>query len=280
MQDRAFIPHIQIRAASVILYDLPEPPFEHRRNVCRYKYTGIVTKSTAKRIARTCDILLQISPPKTVWNPITQSPCTFRLTFLTLTISKTEAVSAKEGYKLGLSPFLDWLRKKGATEYIWKAELQKRGQLHYHITTNQFLRFDEIKHKWNDLQRSAGWSEDYWKREGHWHPNSTDIHAVRNVKRLDLYLAKYMAKGDPTKSIDGKVWGCSRHLMGKRYYSSVMEYDNADSIEAARKAKRAELTRLEHCTIVATDTPLQILTATQKEQYTNWQKTRETRRQV
>jgi hypothetical protein len=270
--ERVFIPHLQVRTASVVVYDLPEPPYEHRRVICQNKYTGQVSKSTAKRIARTCDILLQLSPPKTVWNPITQKQCTFRLTFLTLTVSAAEAISAKEGYKMGLAPFLDWLRKKGSTEYIWKAELQKRGQLHYHITTNQFIRYDDIKNKWNALQRIAGWTEGFYKREGHYHPNSTDIHAVRNVKRLDLYLAKYMAKGDPSKSIEGKVWGCSRSLMGKRYYSTVMEYDNAESIEGQQKKRRATITKLEHCTIISTASPVEILTETQKRQYDDWKK--------
>lgn len=270
MRDRVFIPHLQIRPHALILYGIPDPPFQHKRTTNAPKYTGVVTASASKRIKRAVDILLQMSPVKKVWNPITQAECSFRLTFVTLTISKNEVVMGREGYKEGLGKFLDWLRKKGTDLYIWKAEFQKRGQLHYHITTNIFIRHDELRNKWNSLQRAAGWLNDFREKKGHWNPNSTDIHAVRKIKRLDLYLAKYMAKGDPSKAIEGKVWGCSQRLMGKRYFSSVLEQENIRNMDLMQEKKRGRVLKLEHCTIFDTATPNQVFTVKQKSDFANW----------
>jgi hypothetical protein len=270
MLERTWLPHLQVRTGSLLFYSIPDVPFYHPPPAGGKRYTGTVTPSTAKRIRRTVDILLQKSPKKIVYNPITLKTQELRLSFITLTISDRELINHREAYEKGLSPFLLWLRRKGIKDYIWKAELQDRGQIHYHITTNQFLRYDQIKDEWNRLQRKAGWLEGFKARQGHYHPNSTDIHAVGKIDRLDLYLAKYLSKGNKGATINGKVWGCSKSLEGAKYFTVMADWAEIERLEAAAAAGNIEKRQLERCNIYQVKEPEKWLSPTKRAAYNAW----------
>lgn len=149
-------------------------------------------------------------------------------------------------------PMLQWFRDKGIKHYIWKAELQQRGQVHYHITTNRFILWTDIKDHWNKLQRKAGYLKNYVQKEGHYHPNSIDVHAVSSIKDIGSYLTKYIAKNvsknDPTKSIPGKVWDCSNSLKSK-FYSTEATHEVQENISKLRAIGIDEI-KTEHCLIL------------------------------
>ena len=94
-----------------------------------------------------------------------------------------------------LEPFLRWMRQvHNTTLYIWKAERQKRGAIHYHITSNKFIHYQELRNKWNWLLSKHGLNESYVKEHQHNNANSTDVHSVKNIKNLAPYLIKYFTK--------------------------------------------------------------------------------------
>lgn len=272
MDEITWIPALQVRCHSLLLYYYPDRPLTHKRKLPTATYTGKMSASTAKRVRRTVDILLQKSPRQTVFNPISKRMNDFRLTFLTLTISATELIPHRDAYKKGLGPFLDWLRRRGVKSYIWKAELQARGQIHYHITTNQFIRYDHIRDEWNRLQEKAGWLEGFKKKFGHSKANSTDIHAVQKIDRLDLYLAKYIAKTDEKGKIDGKVWGCSSNLQGARYFTVDFDDEEYRKLEKGLNEGSVKMVKMERCTIFDTDRPDDYLTGCHTINYRIWKK--------
>jgi hypothetical protein len=148
--------------------------------------------------------------------------------------------------------------------YIWKAELQQNGQIHYHITTNIFIRFDLIRKRWNYLQQKAGLLDSYYEKHGHYNPNSTDVHKVYNDDNIEAYLEKYISKQqevNPTLkanllnnnsitneqcignmlscssvnctddlSINGKIWDCSQDLKSTKLFTVEMLPANESNI--------------------------------------------------
>jgi hypothetical protein len=160
--------------------------------------------------------------------------------------------------------------------YIWKAELQKRGQLHYHITTDRFVGYEEIRAKWNELQYKAGYLESFHRKFGHYNPNGTDVHAVyKETKDIVGYLKKkimseykkrdYQAKKEQRnenkaiiseytkdlqnkKTIGGKVWDCSLNLKQSKIAISVDRLTEA-RIDQAVKQGKVWANNTEHCTI-------------------------------
>lgn len=222
---------LQVRTDGLLAYAKYIGPLSFRRknligiDIRHKTYTGQVTTGVRKNIGRAVDVLLQLSPERLLFNKINQSYYTYRIGFITLTVSDPVNRCNSEVIKKCLRPFLKWLNRKGAKTYIWKAELQQRGQIHYHVTINEFIHWQDIRNKWNSLQRKAGYLDEYAKREGHFNANSTDVHSVRKIKDIKAYLTKYLqkeiSKNQKAKMIKGRVWDCSMNLKGGYYAAEL-----------------------------------------------------------
>lgn len=267
-----FIPHVQVRNNGILVYERPAVPNPRQYNTTGLKntYSGKVSTGAQKRIRKAIDILLQTTPQRTIWNPVSEVFHPFRLSFITLTISEQKKnLTAREGYNLLLKDWLRWANRKGVKSFIWKAELQERGQLHYHVTTNQFLHYMDIQKEWNKLQKSNSLLDGYAKKYGHFNPNSTDVHSVKNIKNFEAYLSKYLAKCDQNeKATDGKIWDCSSDLKRDRF-SEVMDYETNDLLRAALHGGFEKVT-MEHCQIIKTPNPEKLLSPTILQQYQKW----------
>ncbi len=262
------IPVIQIRGSSLLLYDEPvrlysnAPSAKRRQNMkeqAKKAYSGGMSMGSRKRLAKAITIMTQAIKPRWIFNPVSQLRDYHNFSFVTLTVASQKNITARFAYDNLLGPFLDWLTKTIgnknplAKTYIWKAELQKRGQIHYHITTPAFIHWRAIRTKWNELQHKAGLLDQYALKHGHFDPNGTDIHKTTHIRKMDRYLIKELAKsvnanklyarrvvdslikageipadkkdlflqeyeGEEMK-IMGKVWGCSEDLAGAPYYT-------------------------------------------------------------
>lgn len=294
MESRVYIPQVQVRNGSLLSFEIPEPPYNHKRHELKqYKtYTGIVTEHTAKRISASVDVFLQKSRKRylNVSSDVWPSAVPFRLSFMTLTISQSKPVDAVDGHK-ALKVFLDHFRAKPAKKaiseqlksYIWKAELQERGQLHYHITSNTFMHFAEVNRVWNGIQFRRGWLDEYRSEHGHTNAPSTDIKAVYKSKNIGAELTKYLAKtGKKDVSdygfactifephINGKVWDCSNDLKVKRY-SDELDTFTRTRIEMGIQSGDIQHIRLPRCSVFKTERPVACLSVKTLKEYRKWQ---------
>lgn len=244
------IPMVQVRYTSAICYDYwtgarkaPELHLEHMEKARSKAYSGTMTSTAEKGIRKAVDLMLQANPTKIIYNTVSKTYHPFKIGFWTLTVSDKTIRPHSEVMKKCLTPFLQWMRYRKMM-YIWKAELQERGQIHYHLTVNRFCEYGEIQKEWNKLQKKAGYLDYYVKQYKHYNPNSIDVHAVHNLKDIEAYLVKYIAKNDKHgRKIEGKVWGCSTTLEGQRFSTEIDNYI-ADSIRASDKKET------DYCTIV------------------------------
>jgi hypothetical protein len=216
-------------------------------------YSGVMTKGAKKRLTKAVSLMVQSSKQRYIYNPVTQRRQLFKMSFVTLTVSSTsKMITAKEAHKELLEPFLLYLRRRHQVRnYVWKAELQKRGQIHYHITLDQFVLYTDIRDKWNELQDKAGYLEDYKALNTGRQANSTDVHAIKKVKNIEAYMVKYMSKtnSDDTGT-EGKVWDCSVTLKRSKYYSTALTYQMERSILYAEQAGLAEVIHFDHFSMV------------------------------
>lgn len=293
MEERVYVPYIQVRENALVVFEQPEPPYSHRRHdLTRIKtYQGTVTDSAAKRIKRTVDVFLQRSPERWIFNTVTKKRQKFRLNFITLTIPHPVPLSARETHK-ALKIFIQHFKATPAkkaiseqlTSYLWKCELQARGQIHYHITTNRFLHLAEINRVWNGIMFRRGWLDDFKARHGHTAANSTDVHAVYKVRDIQAYLSKYLAKDgrrDVSEygfavpifepKIDGKIWDASQDLKIPRF-ADEMDCTTRDRIQNAIDCGQVRKLDFEQCTVFATDRPTDLLSISSLKQYIQWKK--------
>jgi len=247
------VPYLQIRQGSLICYAQVEGGGRKKKNdfaLTPKAYSGGMTEGARKRLRKCVDILRQISPEHIIFNTVTNDYQPFSLNFITLTIAHAKPLPADWCHKNLLEPFLRKMRSKwDLREYIWKVELQERGQIHYHLTTNTFIPWTAIRDTWNNLMRSNRLLDDFLLRNKHSDPNSIDVHSVYKVKNLGAYLCKYLCKDIGETKINAKLWDASKNLKAAEYFTitpGAREMINIDQLTRKTALMKKEK---EHCTI-------------------------------
>lgn len=242
---------MQLRDKAVLVYDEVQTDGAkglqlfrsmNMREQRKETYTGRLTPGAKKRLAKAVTLMVQGTRRRWIFNPVSGRHHVHHLSFMTLTISDpTRLLDGKTAHKWLLAPFLAWLRKtKEVNTYIWKAELQKNGQIHYHVTLPNFIHYKDVRDKWNDLQRKAGLLDRYFAEHGHYDANSTDMHKVYKVRDMAAYMVKELTKSiQNAASLGGKVWDCSANLSEAKYYTSYMKQSHHDFLELAVEEKLA-----------------------------------------
>ena len=154
-----------------------------------------ITGFTWKSMKKFCDLLVSFDHDRTVekWGGCN---------WITLTFDGTE--TGAERAKAHLDNVLNHVipRMQGVrAPRIWKAELQKRGTIHFHLLVyGPEVCQDDLAKKWH---RITGSTQDAHLEHG------VDVAPVPDHKRLRCYLAKYLTKevGCAKKWDLGRVWG-------------------------------------------------------------------------
>lgn len=90
----------------------------------------------------------------------------YKSSMITLTLPKKVEIEPAEITKVSLNNFITLLRKvSGMNNYVWKLELQKNGNVHYHIITDVEIDFFYIKKIWNNSLNLLGIIDDYSREQ-------------------------------------------------------------------------------------------------------------------
>lgn len=177
----------------------------------------------------------------------------FRLSFVTLTLPGKQMHTHSEIVSRCLNQFLIRLRAKyGISNYVWKAELQENGNIHFHLILDRYINWKPLRYIWNQCINLLGYVSRYretmekldfdeycywryqtgnpraaavkkaWKygKETNWQsPNTTDVHSVKKVKDLVAYVSKYLSK-DIAKKKTGPIADSIEELTGRLWYCS------------------------------------------------------------
>ena len=235
--------NLNIYPTSFVAY----PVFQHqysKRNNTSFKvqsssssaqsYLGNITTKNKIKIIRAVNLLYDISSTQHYINPTTKKKNSFKLNFITLTLSSAQLLV---GDKLIKKECFEWWlgvarRKFNLKSYVWKLERQKNGNLHYHITTNCYIDNKKLRDSWNLAQNRIGFIDLFEQRYNHRNPNSTDIKSVKSTKNLAVYIAKYLSKElDSKDRISGKLWDCSEDLKSVSVCSALLDFNNDLSLQ-------------------------------------------------
>lgn len=256
------------------------------RNLANNKHNNVVSNKAERRIRQAVDWLVHLSPEKKVVNPYNKKEFTMKINFITLTLPSKQIHSDNEIKKECLNQFLTECRKKyNMIHYIWRAETQRNGNIHFHITSNTFIPALELRHVWNRIVNKLGYvdrfakaREDYYKdgfkfnkslekmytysqqrelyergkREYWQNPNSTDVHKVEKIRDIAAYLSKYITKQNEGREIEGKLWGLSQSL--SRAKSVSIEIDNSigEELTEVTSDKKVKQVIQDHVRIIYT----------------------------
>ena len=206
-----------------------EPVFQHLLESNRTA-NGNISKIAKRKINKAVDYLLLLTSEKKVQNRMTGRMFRFKVAFVTLTLPSAQVHDDNEIKSKCLNQFLIEIKKSYKVRlYIWRAEKQKNGNLHFHILVDRFIPHQELRDRWNRIINKLGYIDRYRQEQLKWHsegfkvrvemlptwskekqyaaylrgqkcnwnsPNSTDVHSLYKINNVKLYISKYMTKNE------------------------------------------------------------------------------------
>ena len=255
-----FIPVLQIRPGLLLTYDICDPRPIRYNAIERYQfydvtklktYSGLITKGSAKRLRKSINVLISLSEWKEATNFMTDEIFQFKINFITLTLPSPQGqISDLQLKQYCLKPWLKyWRRKTNGMSYVWRAERQKNGNLHFHICSDRYIYYKDLRDTWNKQLNKYHFINDFATKHGHRDPNSTDVHSVNKIDDLAGYLVKYMAKLDPKEQrIEGRVWDASTNIKQAKYCDTVIDTDISEELRLLDSQPGNRKFEAERCT--------------------------------
>lgn len=201
------------------------------------KNNGFLSSHAKRKLFRSLDYMFCTSDKKRVFSKVQNKYVSFRIVFVTLTLPSKQIHSDKEITNTCLNQlFVELSKYHNVKKFVWRAEKQENGNIHYHILINEFVEWSELRRRWNRIVNKLGYVDRYQERmerfyakgfrptnndrdkrtidqqrkafilgqkSGWRSPNSTDIHDTRKVKDIKAYVGKYMAK-DPEVNLEAE----------------------------------------------------------------------------
>lgn len=202
----------------------PRQRSEYSDNFAKKRDSNLLSLGSARKLKKAINWMAFLARPKRVFVKELNKQVRFQLSFITLTLPAKQIHTDNIIKKEALQPFLQWLRDAHAVKkYIWKAEIQKNGNIHFHITIDKFIHHTQVRNQWNRNINKLGYVDRYRAESGNFTPPSTEIKAVKKVKNIAAYLSAYLASGKESTSkkasreynsriISGRLWGVSSYL--------------------------------------------------------------------
>jgi len=177
-----------------------KPLFERKR------IEGELSPNAVRKMQKALKWLVWQASEKEVYEKSIGKKLKYRVNFITLSF-KSNLEDDKVGRKI-LSMWLEMAKYRfNVGNYVWRAETQERGAIHFHLVTDVYIPYAELRFTWNRLLCKFGL--------GTMEDNSTDVHAVKNIKNTTAYLVKYLSdesKQEGRRKIKGRLWGCNKAL--------------------------------------------------------------------
>lgn len=172
-------------------------------------------------------------------------------TFVTLTLPYTQLHCDKVIKRECLNHFLINInRQYQCKNYLWKAEVQRNGNIHFHILFDKYIPWREVRNLWNRCVNRLGYVDWFCTEHNHLDPNSTDIHALKKVKNIRAYIAKYVSKTVGSRDICGHAWGRSENLSKLRPFVIHEDYQARKWLDTLKENHKHTVYSNEHVGII------------------------------
>jgi hypothetical protein len=217
---------------------------------------GTLSNQAKKRLKTAIEYLLFLNKPTNGKTGNTGRHYQNQITFITLTLPAKQTHTDKEIKEKCLNQFLIEMHKfNRISNYVWRAEYQNNGNIHFHILVNRFIPYADIRTRWNRIINKLGYVNEYRYNQMEWHkngfrvrldnlakwsiekqlkayekgmkenwenPNSTDIHSIKNITNIKAYITKYLTKTDQVKELQTESTTEHKNTIGRMWAASVV----------------------------------------------------------
>jgi hypothetical protein len=125
----------------------------------------VMTKSAKKRVKKYLDLWFNSILAVTGASKNPRRSYARFLTFITLTLPSIQSHDDQFVKRYILQPFLaNLVRLYNVGEYLWKAELQNNGNIHFHVLIDQYIHWAELRTRWNYALQPYGYISNYTEK--------------------------------------------------------------------------------------------------------------------
>lgn len=151
-----------------------------------------------------------------------------KFVLITLTLPAKQKHDDKYLKKHALKPFIqELIRNHNLVNWMWKAEAQKNGNIHFHIVIDQYIELQKLLSTWKYYMQKLGYLYDFLSNHPFSNFNAVDVKGQSEMRNPVAYLTKYMEKEQDRRIIEGAVWRMSNSLVRAQEFTYYCErFDN------------------------------------------------------
>lgn len=132
---------------------------------------------------------------------------------ITLTLPAKQTETDNQVKRRYLNVWLQNLERvhKGIN-WLWVAESQQNGNIHFHVIVDRYVQFEWIKRSWNRIMGNGDYIERYRMKFGNVSAPSVNVEGQKHMCNPAAYITKYLTGDKYVRDIEGRKWGCSDKL--------------------------------------------------------------------
>jgi len=241
---------LKILPTYTVGYTQPLTAFEYKSKIMPLlnDHAGNISNKAGTKIKNAVNWMFYLSEKKKIYSKKESTTFYFYLNFITLTLPTEQKHSDDFVKEFLLQPFIEWMKRSYQNQmYVWKAESQNNGNIHFHITAHTFIHWQSIRRKWNQILAKHKYCKVFQDGTNDKGNAATQIKAAKNPENVGGYLSNYIGKNDRVKlkirppkglpkfcttfkksdsqsnydysplsilkrPIEGRLWGCSYNL--------------------------------------------------------------------
>lgn len=124
-----------------------------------------ISKATKRKILKATGFLEFNSKDKIHYSEKYKTSLTYKCVFITLTLSSSQFTTDKFIVDNMLQNFLQAMRDTySMRNYVWRAEKQKNGNIHFHILSDIAVNYYTLRYVWNRIQKKFNYLKDYTEK--------------------------------------------------------------------------------------------------------------------
>ncbi len=177
------------------------------------KFTGYLSTRSQKKILSILQNWIDTIDYLNYINKKNNIPSNNQIIMITLTLSRPQQHDDQYIKRHLLNRFIiEIMREFTFVNYLWKAEPQKNGNIHFHILVDKYIPKNRLQIIWNNIQADFNYHDKINFSNENLGLPSTRIESLNDKNDAIAYTAKYISKNENTRAIGGRIWGCSRKL--------------------------------------------------------------------
>lgn len=173
-----------------------------------------------------------------------------RFVLITLTLPVQQFHSDKYLKLKLLKPFVKTLEKRyKAYRWMWRAEKQKNGNIHFHIVIDQFIDYKALNDIYFHYLKTTGYLQKYQQKHPGKLPPALNVTGQKKMINPVSYLTKYLSKKSGYQEVDGALWRMSNTLVTLKPFM-FYDFDNyEDRLRQLVEQRQATVYEDEYFTI-------------------------------